>query len=68
MGAECEVRGVAEHRTQGGEMLPTLAVGWRVSELRGKEAGHFREVAGVSIAAVGGPRLRRRHPSGLNHG
>ena len=47
-------------------MLPTLAVGWRVSELRGEEAGRFCEVAGVSIVATGGPRSRRRHPSGLN--
>ena len=30
-------------------MLLTLAVGWRASALRGKEAGRFREVAGVSI-------------------
>ena len=45
----------AERRTRGGEMLPTLAVGWRASALRGKEAGHFREVAGASIAAAGGP-------------
>ena len=52
-------RGVgAERRTRGGEMLPTLAVGWRVSELRGEEAGRFREVAGVSIVAAGGPRSR----------
>ena len=36
-------------------MLPTLAVGWRASALRGKETGHFREVAGVSIVAAGGP-------------
>ena len=50
MGAEREVRG--------GEMLPMLAVGWRASVLRGKEAGHFHEVAGVSIVAAGGPRLQ----------
>ena len=49
VGAECEARG--------GEMLPTLAVGWRASALRGEEAGRFREVAGVSIVATGGPRL-----------
>ena len=33
-------------------MLPVLAVGWRASVLRGKEAEHFREVAGVSILIV----------------
>ena len=43
---------------QGGEMLPTLAGGWRASALRGEEAGRFREVAGVSIVAAGGPRSR----------
>ena len=48
----------AERRTRGGEMLPTLAVGWRASALSGEEAGRFREVAGVSIAAAGGPRSR----------
>ena len=58
VGAEREVRGVAERRTQGGEMLPTLAGGWRASALRGKEAGRFREVAGVSIVAAGGPGSR----------
>ena len=58
VGAECEARGVAERRTRGGEMLPTLAVGWRASELRGEEAGRFRKVAGVSIVAAGGPRSR----------
>ena len=41
----------AERRTRGGEMLSTLAVGWQASELRGKEAGCFRKVAGVSIVA-----------------
>ena len=39
-------------------MLPTLAVGRRASALRGEEAGRFREVAGVSVAAAGGPRSR----------
>ena len=48
----------AKRRTRGGEMLPTLAGGWRASALRGEEAGHFREVAGVSIVAAGGPRSR----------
>jgi len=33
---------------RGGEMLPTLPVGEQASALRGKEAGRFREVAGVS--------------------
>ena len=47
----------AEHRTQGGEMLPTLAVGWRASVLRSEEAGGFCEVAGVSIVGAGGLRL-----------
>ena len=58
MGAECEVRGVAERRTRGGETLPTLAGGWRASALQGEEAGRFRKVAGVSIVAAGGPRSR----------
>ena len=39
-------------------MLPTLVVGWRASALRGKEAGRFREVAGVSFVTAGGPRSR----------
>ena len=47
----------AERRTRGGEMLPTLAVGWRASALSGEEAGRFREVAGVSMVAAGGPRF-----------
>ena len=46
-------------RARGGEMLPTLAVGWRASALRGEEAGRFCEAAGVSIVAVGGPRSRQ---------
>ena len=58
MGAEREARGVAEGRTRGGEMLLTVAVGWRASALRGEEAGRFREVASVSIVAAGGPRSR----------
>ena len=48
------------HRTakrDGKEMLPML-VRWRASALRGEEAGRFREVAGVSIVAAGGPRSR----------
>ena len=48
----------AERRLRGREMLPTLVVGWQVSELRGEEAGCFHEVAGVSIIAAGGSRLR----------
>ena len=39
-------------------MLPTLVVGWRASPLKGKQAGHFRKAAGVSIVAAGGPRSR----------
>ena len=46
----------AERRTRGGEMLPTLAVGWRASALGGEEGGRFREVAGVAIVAAGSPR------------
>ena len=37
--ARLEARGVAERTTRGGKMLPTLAVGWRASALRAKEAG-----------------------------
>ena len=55
---EREARGVVEHRTRGREMLPMLVVGWRASALRGKEAGHFLEVAGVSIIAAGRLHLR----------
>ena len=40
------------------DMLPTLVVGWRASVLRREEAGHFREVAGMSIIAAGGPHSR----------
>ena len=51
-------------------MLLTLAVGLQASALRGEGAGRFCEVAGVSIIAVGNPRLCRhfnsRQPSGLN--
>ena len=50
--------GGGERRTRGGEMLPTLAVGWRASGLRGEQAGHFHEAAGVSIVAAGSPRSR----------
>ena len=52
-------------------MLPTLVVGWRASAVRGEEAGCFREVAGMSIIAVGSPHstvdtFSCRQPSGLN--
>ena len=50
--------GGGERRTRGGEILPTLAVGWRASGLRGEQAGHFHEAAGVSIVAAGSPRSR----------
>ena len=50
-----KARGIAEHRMGGGEMLLTLAVGWRASAVRGEEAGHFRKVVGVSIIVVGSP-------------
>ena len=50
--------GCGEYEAQGGEMLLTLAVGWRASALRGEEVGRFCEVAGVSIVAAGGPRSR----------
>ena len=46
---------VERRRAQNGEMLKTLAVGWRALELRSEEAGHFREVAGVSIVDADGP-------------
>ena len=45
------------HRVQGGEMLTTLAVGWRALALRSEEAGCFREVAGVSIVDAGSSHL-----------
>ena len=38
----------AGRKARGGEILPILAVGWQASAVRGEEAGHFREVAGVS--------------------
>ena len=37
-------------------MLLMLVGDWRASALRGEEAGHFCEVAGVSIVAAGSPR------------
>ena len=40
---------------RGREMLTTLAVGWRALALRSEEAGHFHEVAGVSIVDAGSP-------------
>ena len=42
-------------QAQDGEMLPMLVVGWQALALRGKEAGHFHEVAGVSIVDAGSP-------------
>ena len=48
--------GVAKPRTLGGETLPTLAVGWWASAVRGEEAGRFREVVGVSNVVAGGLR------------
>ena len=48
---------VAEHRTRGGEMFPMLVVEWQASVVRGKEAGRFCEVAGVSIITAGSPQL-----------
>ena len=48
----------SRRRTQSGEMLPTLPVGWRASALRGEKAGRFREVAGVSIDDAGCLRSR----------
>ena len=35
-------------------MLLTLQVGSKALMLRGEEAGHFREVAGMSIVDAGG--------------
>ena len=43
---------------EGGEMLPMLEVGWRASAMRGKEAGCFRKVAGMSIIDVVGQHSR----------
>ena len=51
-GAEHEALGIAECRTRGGEMLPTLLVGWWVSVMRSEEVGCFCKVVGVSIVAV----------------
>ena len=51
-GAEHEALGIAECRTWGGEMLPTLLVGWWVSAMRSEEVGCFCKVVGVSIVAV----------------
>ena len=59
----------AARRTRDGEMLPTLAVGWQTSALRGKEAGQFREVADVSIIGfcVCSRQFNSRQQSGLNN-
>ena len=50
---ELIVGGGGGSQARGGEMLPTLAVGWRASVLRDEKAGHFHEVAGVSIIDAG---------------
>ena len=46
---------IAEHRTRGGEMFLMLVVDWQASVVRGKEAGHYCEVAGASIITAGSP-------------
>ena len=55
---------------QGRDMLPTLAVGWRASALRCKEARCFCEVAGVSstlrVVHIRDRQFNSRQPSGLN--
>ena len=38
--------GVRRARSARRRDVPTLAVGWRASTVRGEEAGRFREVAG----------------------
>ena len=43
-------------QAQGGEMLPTLAVGSWALALRGEEVGRFQEVAGMSIVDAGARR------------
>jgi len=49
-------KGWAECKARGGEMLPKLVVGWRASVVRGEEARHFCEVAGMPIdITAGGP-------------
>ena len=45
-----------EHKVRHGELFPTLAVSCRASVVKGKEAGRFHEVAGVSIVAAACPR------------
>ena len=34
------------------------SIGWRASALRGEQAGHFREVAGMFVVAAGGLHLQ----------
>ena len=57
---------------RGGEMLPTLAIGWQLSfSGEGRGSGHFCEVAGMSIVAAGSLRsaadtINCRQLSGLN--
>ena len=60
-----------EHEAKGIEMLPMLPVDWQASAVWGEEAGYFREIAGMSIATVGGPHsavdsFNCRQPSGLH--
>ena len=47
---------VAKRRARSRDMLLKLVIGWRASAMRGEEAGHFCEVAGVSIIAASGPQ------------
>ena len=69
-GEKFQAFGVAERRTGGGEMLPTLVVDRQASAMRDKEAECFHEVAGVSIVTVSGwsmvDTFNHREPSGLN--
>ena len=57
MWAEHKAQDVAEVRTQGGEMLLILAVGWQASAVRCEKVGHFCKVAGMSIVSVDGPHF-----------
>ena len=50
----CQAQGIAKREAlPSGEMLLRLQVGPKALTLRGKEAGRFRKVAGVSIVDVG---------------
>jgi len=67
--AERKARGVAERRTRGGEMIPTLAIGWRASAVRGKEAWPPPRSSWRVHRCCGRSAFRYRHsrqPSGLN--